>query len=235
MCKADTISLALYNPKRESGRMTIGFLHSFTNDFCAGAELLLAWSVQNPLKVDNLAIAGRQVRSIEISLMFTNREEKILWKHSPQKKTSVHKNSAVPFPYLRYQLQRNCTLNVVRRKIKTFFLRWFVSNSLCSIPLILSYVCRYSFQKSSLALTVSKDALDLSVWHQPNDSWQIGGSFIFDKPTSKAVGSFCYQLEMKDTLIKGMIDSDWSVGCTYNRWGELFISLISVLVSMAFN
>lgn len=151
------------------------------------------------------------------------------------KKNSVHKNSAVPFPYLRYQLQRNCTLNVVRRKIKTFFLRWFVSNSLCSIPLILSYVCRYSFQKSSLALTVSKDALDLSVWHQPNDSWQIGGSFIFDKPTSKAVGSFCYQLEMKDTVIKGMIDSDWSVGCTYNRWGELFISLISVLVSMAFN
>lgn len=76
---------------------------------------------------------------------------------------------------------------------------------------------RYTFDKSALATTVSKDALDVSFWHQPTDSLQLGGSFIFNKRTSKAIGSFCYQLEMKDTTIKGMIDSDWTIGCTYNR------------------
>lgn len=64
---------------------------------------------------------------------------------------------------------------------------------------------------------MSKDALDVSFWHQPDDLLQLGVSFIYDKRTSKALGSFCYQLEMKDAIIKGMIDSDWSIGCTYNR------------------
>lgn len=81
-----------------------------------------------------------------------------------------------------------------------------------------SHICRYSFQKSSLATSVSKDALDITLWHQPNDLLQLGASFIFNKRTSKPVGSLCYQLEMKDAIIKGMIDSDWSIGCTYNRY-----------------
>lgn len=80
--------------------------------------------------------------------------------------------------------------------------------------------CRYSFDKCSIATTVSKDALDVSAWHQPTDLLQLGASFIFNKRTSKAVGSFYYQWEMKDAIIKGMIDSDWSMGCTYNRWAE---------------
>lgn len=64
---------------------------------------------------------------------------------------------------------------------------------------------------------VSKDALDVSFWHQPNELLQLGASFTFNKLTSKALGSFYYQLEMRDTIIKGMMDSNWAVGCTYNR------------------
>lgn len=78
-------------------------------------------------------------------------------------------------------------------------------------------ISRYTFDKRSIAMTVSKGALDFSIWHQPCEALQLGGSFIFNKRTSKAVGSFYYQLEMSDTIIKGMIDSDWSIGCTYNR------------------
>jgi Eukaryotic porin len=66
-------------------------------------------------------------------------------------------------------------------------------------------------------MSISKGALDVSFWHQPMDLLQLGATFAFDKRTSKAVGSLYYQLETKDAVIKGMLDSDWSVGCTYNR------------------
>jgi hypothetical protein len=59
--KSSTISLALYNPKCETGRMTIGFLHSFNNNFCAGAELLSEW-MRNQVQY-KLAIAARYVFS----------------------------------------------------------------------------------------------------------------------------------------------------------------------------
>jgi hypothetical protein len=57
LSKSSTISLALYNPKRETGRMTIGFLHNFNKNFCAGAELLFEWMKNKPQY--NLAIAAR--------------------------------------------------------------------------------------------------------------------------------------------------------------------------------
>lgn len=59
-----TISLAVRNPKRQSGGVTLGVLQRFTNNFCAGAELLLAWSEKNRVQAD-VALAGRFVRSIE--------------------------------------------------------------------------------------------------------------------------------------------------------------------------
>lgn len=61
--KSSTISLALYNPKRVSGRMTIGFLHNFNNNFCAGVELLTAWSDRSQVHM-HVALAGRFVDSI---------------------------------------------------------------------------------------------------------------------------------------------------------------------------
>lgn len=55
--KSSTISLALHSPTRVSGRMTIGFLHSFNSAFCAGAELLTEWQ-HSALKY-RLAMAAR--------------------------------------------------------------------------------------------------------------------------------------------------------------------------------
>lgn len=57
--KNSTISLALYSPSRTTGRMTIGFLHSFDSTFCAGAELLTEW--QRSAMKYRLAIAARYV------------------------------------------------------------------------------------------------------------------------------------------------------------------------------
>jgi hypothetical protein len=59
--KSSTISLALYDPKCETVRMTIGFLHSFNNNFCAGAELL-SELMRNQVQY-NLALAARYVFS----------------------------------------------------------------------------------------------------------------------------------------------------------------------------
>ncbi|KAG5681839.1 hypothetical protein PVAND_011247 [Polypedilum vanderplanki] len=130
--KSSTISLALYNPKFETGRMTIGFLHSFNNNFCAGAELLSEWT-------------GNQ----------------------------VHNNLAIAM--------------------------------------------RYSQRKSSIAATVSKDILDISAWHQSNDLLQLGASLILNKCIARSLASFYYQIETKDCVIKAMIDTKWTVGCTYKR------------------
>lgn len=55
--RSSTISLTLYNPRREAGRMTIGCLYNFNKNFCAGAELLHEWiSDQHQY---NLAVAAR--------------------------------------------------------------------------------------------------------------------------------------------------------------------------------
>ncbi|CAO1399452.1 unnamed protein product [Diamesa hyperborea] len=76
---------------------------------------------------------------------------------------------------------------------------------------------RYSFKNYSVSTTMSLDALDVSYWQKVNDSMQISSSLIMNKKTSKALANICYELQMENTVIKGMIDSDWSVGCTYNR------------------
>lgn len=57
---SSTISLAAYNAKRETGRMTIGFLKSFNESLCAGAELLAEWKQRNQVQT-NVALAARYV------------------------------------------------------------------------------------------------------------------------------------------------------------------------------
>lgn len=58
----------------------------------------------------------------------------------------------------------------------------------------------------------------MQYWRQVHDSIQIGSSLILNIPTSKAIGSIFYQWEFKDVYIRGLIDSDGSVGFTYNKF-----------------
>lgn len=204
-----TISLAVRNPKRQSGGVTFGILQRFTNSFCAGAELLVAWSEKNRVQAD-VALAGRFVCSIEYfrSLFYRNADEPL---------TRIARQMFFAFR------GRVCAINCIEisdatcvfdtMRCATSYMRmpaFDLSNSpLCT--------CRYSFPKSSLAATVSKGAMDVSFWHQPSDNLQVGASLNYNNLTSKAIGSLCYQLEMKKATIKGMIDTDWTIGCTYDR------------------
>lgn len=224
--KDSTISLVLNSkPKRDSGQVTIGSLHSFNNNFCAGAQLLTAWSSQTRMQA-SIALAARYVyNKIDGKKPLNSQSESFFY--------FICRSSLFQFPCLRYHQSRdsNRTIrwplyvrSINNQTNKNFPLSRvrFLSNSLlthsCNLhgfPICFHF--RYSFHKSSLATTLSKDALDVSFWHQPSDLLQLGGSFAFNNRTSKAVGSVCYQLEMKEAIVKGMIDSDWSVGCTYNR------------------
>lgn len=67
--KSSSVSLTVYNPKRNSGRITIGCLHSFNNNFCAGAELLTEWQ-QCALKY-RLALAARYVWCFDFFIVST--------------------------------------------------------------------------------------------------------------------------------------------------------------------
>jgi hypothetical protein len=60
LAESSTISLAVDNPKRESGQMTVAVLQSFNNNFCAGLQLLTAWNAQRRTQFD-AALAGRLV------------------------------------------------------------------------------------------------------------------------------------------------------------------------------
>jgi len=75
---------------------------------------------------------------------------------------------------------------------------------------------RYDFKKSTIAASLSKDLLDVSFWHQPNDLLQLGATFMLN--AAKARGSFFYQLDLRDAVIRAMLSTDLSVGCTYSRY-----------------
>lgn len=68
-----------------------------------------------------------------------------------------------------------------------------------------------------MAATVSSEALDISYWRQIHRAIQMGTSIVYNQRTKKAIGSIFYQWEFRDAYIRGMVDSDWSVGFTYNR------------------
>lgn len=190
--KSSTISLTVYNPKRDSGRITIGCLHSFNNNFCAGAELLTQWE-QCALKY-RLALAARYV-------WFSD----FLFHPCFQ---------SIPLIALFFL----CASAYMCTRCAFFnFNSTQITRARFSILCHEKFHCRYSMKKSSVAATVSKDALDISFWHQANSSMQLGASFIWILKTPRPLISFCYQLEMKDSIVKAMIDTDCAVGCTYSR------------------
>lgn len=74
-------------------------------------------------------------------------------------------------------------------------------------------------EKYNLTVTANtSQSFNMQYWRQVHDSIQIGSSLILNLPTSKAIGSIFYQWEFKDVYIRGLIDSDGSVGFTYNKF-----------------
>ncbi|XP_055381391.1 mitochondrial import receptor subunit TOM40 homolog [Condylostylus longicornis] len=95
-----------------------------------------------------------------------------------------------------------------------FFFEWLNKGITTKIAL----AAKYNENKRAIAGTITIDALDLSYWHQIHKSIQMGTLFAFNRCSKKAYGALCYQYDFNSgTTIRGMIDSDCSVGFMYER------------------
>jgi hypothetical protein len=109
------------------------------------------------------------------------------------------------------------SLQCVYKLRQKLFFHLPLSNGNFHIDLRAKFIFRYSNKNSSIAGTVTTNALDVSYWHHQCNTLQIGASLILNLQLRKAFAAFYYQMEMKDCTIKGMIDTDCTVGCVYNR------------------
>ncbi|XP_055546769.1 mitochondrial import receptor subunit TOM40 homolog [Wyeomyia smithii] len=90
---------------------------------------------------------------------------------------------------------------------------WYRNTTNAQIAL----AARYSLEKYCIAATGSLEAFDLSYWRKVNDRLQIGSSFACSHREGKAIGTIYYRIERPDCTVRGLFDSDWSVGFTYQR------------------
>lgn len=80
-------------------------------------------------------------------------------------------------------------------------------------------------EKMVVSATVSPQAFDVSFWRQLHDNIQLGTSVVYNERSRSAVGSIFYQWMFNDTTVRGMVDSEWSVGFTYNRYDFVRLSM----------
>lgn len=110
------------------------------------------------------------------------------------------------------------------------FIEW--QNSLNISNAFLSIVSSYQNKNYNIAATCSHQSLDLSVCHLINDSLQIGSSFILNLSNKRTVGSIYYQFKSyNDSCVRGMINSDWNVGMTYDKIISLKCGTLTVGLS----
>ncbi|XP_058823271.1 mitochondrial import receptor subunit TOM40 homolog [Topomyia yanbarensis] len=96
----------------------------------------------------------------------------------------------------------------------------------------IALAARYTHDKYSFAATGSSEAFDLSYWRKVNSRLQIGSSLACNHREGKAIGTIYYQVERPDCTVRGLFDSDWSVGYTYQR--KLSHMPISTGISLLF-
>ncbi|XP_058462271.1 mitochondrial import receptor subunit TOM40 homolog 2 [Malaya genurostris] len=96
----------------------------------------------------------------------------------------------------------------------------------------IALAARYNRDKYSFAATCSREAFDLTYWRKINSRLQIGSSLACNHREGKAIGTIYYQVERPDCTVKGLFDSDWSVGYTYQR--KIFQMPVSTGISLLF-
>lgn len=69
----------------------------------------------------------------------------------------------------------------------------------------------------ALAATCSWNALDVTFWQKLNENVQIGSSLVMNRQKNHSIGSVFYQWEQNNVVIRGLIDSKWTVGFTYTK------------------
>lgn len=79
-------------------------------------------------------------------------------------------------------------------------------------------IARYSTKDIAAAATCSHRALNFTFWHRLDEKWQIGSALGVNAEKDRYRTSFFYQWTEKDVQIRGLCDSDCSVGFTYLKY-----------------
>uniref|UniRef100_A0A1A9Z4Y0 Mitochondrial import receptor subunit TOM40 homolog n=1 Tax=Glossina pallidipes TaxID=7398 RepID=A0A1A9Z4Y0_GLOPL len=80
-----------------------------------------------------------------------------------------------------------------------------------------AFAARYKLHDFSLASTISRQGIDVSFWSQVHPKIQMATMWAWQRKTSKSVGTICYKWDFEDAYVKGMFDSNLSVGFMYAR------------------
>lgn len=93
---------------------------------------------------------------------------------------------------------------------------------------------RYSGKRSTIATTLSLSnlAVDMTYFKQINKFFQIGTSLVINNRFERIVGSAFYQWDFYDAIVRGKIDSNGSIGITYDRNIFCYGFGISILVNV---
>lgn len=76
---------------------------------------------------------------------------------------------------------------------------------------------RYKRRSYSVAATISRQGIDVSYWQRIHDRIQMASFWAWHRKTDNSVGTICYQWEFQNSIVRGMFDSNRSVGFMYSR------------------
>lgn len=94
-------------------------------------------------------------------------------------------------------------------------LEWNQPNSIMTDT---AFAARYRQHTFSLAATVSRQGVDVSYWQKLHRRIQMATFWAWQRKSEKSVGTICYQWNFPDAYVRGMFDSNLSVGFMYSRY-----------------
>lgn len=77
---------------------------------------------------------------------------------------------------------------------------------------------RYKLNRYSLGATISRQGLDVTYWQRLHSKLQMASILVWQRKTNKGVGTICYRWDFDDAYVKGMLDSNLSVGFLYSKY-----------------
>jgi len=94
---------------------------------------------------------------------------------------------------------------------------------------------RYKRYNYTVAATASRQGCDVSYWQRLHKRVQMATMLAYRRKMKKANASICYQWDFGDSIVRGKVDSELSVGFSYSRFLDNMPMLfgMSVLYNMA--
>ncbi|XP_037950070.1 mitochondrial import receptor subunit TOM40 homolog 2 [Teleopsis dalmanni] len=93
-------------------------------------------------------------------------------------------------------------------------LEWPDANSLMADT---AFAARYSTHNYAVAASASRQGVDISYWQRIHSRIQMGTTMAWQRKTKDTYAAICYQWDFKDAVVRGVVQSDLSVGFMYQR------------------